>query len=530
MTTATLVGARALRAVRNRRRPASPAQLAQRMIPNYRITPTLALISDALVDAVENPNRRYIITCPPRTGKSVLVSQVGTVWALSRRPDEQVIIRSYADSLGEEHSREARRFVTENTELLGIELSADRTSAGRWQVANHRGGLLAGGILTGTTGFGANLLIIDDPVKGHTDADSRAYRERLLAEFQSALLSRLMPGASCVIIATRWHESDLPGALLAGEDSRWTWINVPAVSTTGVPDALERDRPGVAMTTAIGRSAEEFDQIRREVGSRAWAALYLGVPSAPEGNLIRADWLDDWRMPAAPPRPLKTVVAVDPADSGERDSAGIVAASMDSAGVVAVIADVSAPMTSDAWARAAVELAVDVGASEIVVEGFSARETYVRVVKEALRRVHTAHPIKVSSWPPKGSGRGGGDAIARSAALLQGFETGTVRLAGHFPDFETKAVQWQAGQHQPDALAALVAGHDVLVHSLGQRVTFASPVDVERRMRERERNDNVIAGRFDRLGPSTADPRLTRRLGGGGYDPLAAPRKTIRGL
>ena len=39
-----------------------------------------------------------------------------------------------------------------------------------------------------------------------------------------------------------------------------------------------------------------------------------------------------------------------------------------------------------------VGLAVDVGASEISVEGFAARETYTRVVKEALRRYRTPAP------------------------------------------------------------------------------------------------------------------------------------------
>ena len=56
---------------------------------------------------------------------------------------------------------------------------------------------------------------------------------------------------------------------------------------------------------------------------------------------------------------------------------------MTAEGTVAVIADISAPMTSDQWARAAVDLAVDTGASEIAVEGFAARETYRRVVKDA---------------------------------------------------------------------------------------------------------------------------------------------------
>jgi hypothetical protein len=86
-------------------------------------------------------------------------------------------------------------------------------------------------------------------------------------------------------------------------------------------------------------------------------------------------------------------VAIDPSDSGEGDAAGIVAASIGPDGVVAVIG-----------ARAAVNLAVDVGASEIAVESFQAGATYTRVVSEVMARVKLPHPIRVSAWPPKGSG------------------------------------------------------------------------------------------------------------------------------
>jgi hypothetical protein len=127
---------------------------------------------------------------------------------------------------------------------------------------------------------------------------------------------------------------------------------------------------------------------------------------------------------------------------------------------------------------------VDVVASEIADEGFAARETYRRVVNDALRRAKLDRPVKVSTWPPKGCGRGHGDAVARSSALLQGLETGTTRIAGHLPGLEGAAVTWQAGQHQPDALAALVVAHDVLVHSLGAQVHIVSPLDVARRARE----------------------------------------------
>lgn len=89
----------------------------------------------------------------------------------------------------------------------------------------------------------------------------------------------------------------------------------------------------------------------------------------------------------------------------------------------------------------------------------------------------------MTSWPPKGSGRGRGDAEARSAALRQALEVGTCRVAGHLPSFEAQAVAWQSGQHQPDSLAAAVVAHDVLTAGAGV-VHFVSPLDTARRQRE----------------------------------------------
>lgn len=527
-----LVAVRAVAARRALRRPDTPAQLAKRIIHGYRITPTIALISDAIADAVANPDRRYIISTPPRTGKSVLTSQVGAVFALASNPDAMLILRSYSDSLAEEHSRAARRLIEDHSAELGISLSTEKASVSRWQLAGTRGGLLAGGILSGATGFGADLLIVDDPIKNSVEADSAAYRRRLSSEFRASLLSRLHPAASVIVVATRWHELDLSGELIAEDGTRWQVLNVPAISTPGVPDALDR-APGVGMTTALGeRSVEDFREIERAVGARAWAALYLGVPSTPAGTLIRADWLDAHRLPAAPQRPVKVVVGVDPADSGERDAAGIVAASIAGDGTVAVIADATGQYTAEQWARAAVDLAVDLGATEIAIEGFAARVTYVKVVENALARVKTPHPIRITSWPPKGSGRGGGDAMARSAALLQGLEVGTVRIAGHLPDLEDAAVGWQAGQHQPDQIAALVVAHDVLVHALAGRITLTNPARLGS-LRDRDPRSPMeqrLGGRPGMASVHPIDRRLTRRVGGGGYDPLATPRTTIRGL
>ncbi|WP_341267131.1 terminase large subunit domain-containing protein [Gordonia malaquae] len=465
----SLIGCRVVEDARAQRRAESPAELAHRLDPGFVVTPTIALLSDLAVRSVVEPDQRDIVTTPPRTGKSRLLAIWTVVWALADDPNLQVVLVSYSDELAQAHSREARQLIAEHADVLGIQLSPDKTAVGRWRVDGHKGGLLATGINSGVTGFGADLLIIDDPVKDATEADSAAHRRRVVSEYRSTLSTRVHPGGSVLLVMTRWHEQDLAGELLDAEPDVWTHTNIPAVSETGVPDALLRERRGVAMTSALGYTPDHYAAARRTSGERTWFSLYQGVPTPPDGGLMHRDWFDQWRLSAPPVDPVLTVVGVDPSDSGRGDSCGIVAASVGSDGVVAVLADRSAPMTSDQWARAAVELAIDVGASVIAVEGFTTAETYRQVVENAIDAMYPPHPIRVSPWRAKG------DAVARSSALLQGLETGTVRVVGELPGLEGSAVLWQSGQHQPDQLAALVVAHDVAARAAGARVEFALP-------------------------------------------------------
>jgi hypothetical protein len=471
---ATLTAAGALAARRTRQNPASPAELAVLLDPSFVVTPTIRLLSDELVRAVEEPDARLIVTTPPRTGKSTLVSRVFPVWLLMRDPDAEVILKSYGDTLAEEHSAAARRTISEHRALLGFELAPDKAAVGRWRVQGRRGGMLAGGILSGTTGFGANYLIVDDPVKGAQEADSDAYRRRLIGEFRASLMTRLMPGGSAIVVLTRWHENDIAGELLAEPGSRWRVVNIPAIATSGVPDALHR-APGTALTSANGFTLERFTEIRAEVGSRQWAALYLGTPTSPEGGLIKREWIDGHRLIAASRGPTMTVVGVDPADSGEGDETGIVAGSLARDGRIALTHDISARMTSDTWASKAVELAAAIGASRIVVEGYSAATTYVRLLREAVERQGAEFSITVSSWPPKGTPRRG-DALARSQGLIAALETGKCRIAGQLPRLEADMRGWEAGQHQPDSVAAAVIAYETLAGAAGAGVTIATPI------------------------------------------------------
>jgi len=233
--------------------------------PKLRVTPTIRLLSDVAVRSFRGADERDVVSTPPRTGKSQTAVIWNAVWMLMENPDLKIVVVAYGDDLSQTHSREARKTST-STAVPGVPVGAGQTEVGRWRVEGLDGGLLAAGINSGVTGFGADCLLIDDSVKGQSETDSKSHRKRILNEYRSTLAPRVHPGGSLVVIQTRWHEEDLAGSLLKQEPEVWRHTNIPAVSEVGVPDALGRP-PGVAMISALGFTPEHYAAMRRTSGS-----------------------------------------------------------------------------------------------------------------------------------------------------------------------------------------------------------------------------------------------------------------------
>src|SRR3546814_1949159 len=90
------------------------------------------------------------------------------------------------------------------------------------------------------TGRGADLMIIDDPLKNRAEADSDVTRNDLWKWFNDDVMSRMMSDTgSVIIIQTRWHEDDLVGRLTdpsnpcynEDEAQLWKIINIDRKST-----------------------------------------------------------------------------------------------------------------------------------------------------------------------------------------------------------------------------------------------------------------------------------------------------------
>lgn len=486
-----------------------PAQLGALLDPTYKVTPAVKLISESVERVLHEPGRNLLVTMPPQEGKSYLCAVLTPLRALQLDPDCRVILATYADGLAEEHSLAARDLILQHgtgvedpltgapvEDKLGLALRSDRTAVGRWRITGGGGGLVAAGIGSTVTGRRADLFIIDDPYKNMQEADSSAHRSRVDTWMRSVAYTRLSPGASIILIQTRWHPEDLAGTLMAEEAllprhlRTWRHLNIPAVSHPGVLDALKRPEHGVAMESARGRTEAQFATTRRNVGERVWFALYQGVPAPPEGGLFSRTWFEAHRVSVAPPDPRVKIVAVDPAETGEGDEAGIIAASLYPGNKVLLTHDRSAQMTSDQWAKEAVSLALETGAIEIAVEAYTAGVTYTAVVQRAIKAEISRLRLSNSGSDPENAKqrrqlsdlrvftwRGKGDSVARSALMRQAIEVGTCQVLGHeFTEMETQAALWQAGQHQPDRVAAAIIAHDRLVKMGGGQTQLGSPL------------------------------------------------------
>ncbi len=224
-----------------------------------------------------------MITMPPRHGKSELASRRFPAWFLGRNPTQSVIAASYNSDLASDFGREVRNIVAEPEyqAIFETALAQDSRAANRWNTSAG-GAYVAAGVGTAVTGRGADILLIDDPLKDREEADSEVKRERVWNWYTSTAYTRLAPGGRIVVIQTRWHEDDLSGRLLErmkeGSD-QWVVLSLPAIDPQG--NALWPERYPI----------EALERIKLNIGNRDWSALYQQSPAPEEGLYFKREWM-----------------------------------------------------------------------------------------------------------------------------------------------------------------------------------------------------------------------------------------------
>ncbi|HEY1064761.1 MAG TPA: terminase family protein [Pirellulales bacterium] len=283
--------------------------------------PHLTHLTSRLLDVAAGRVKRLMILMPPRHGKSQLTSWYFPAWYLGSRPDARLVLASYEADFAATWGAKARAVLDGFGEpVFGVRPAGKPSSGGRWNVAGRRGGMLTTGVGGPLTGYGADLLIIDDPVKNAEEAISEAIREKHWDWWQSTASTRLEPGGAVVLIQTRWHEDDLAGRLLAQSEktgSDWSVVRLPALAEAN--DALGRS-PGEALWPARW-PREALEEVRRNKDLYWWLSLYQQTPGRHERAEWPADYFGEHLWVAESDWPSRfdlSVVALDPSQ-GESD-------------------------------------------------------------------------------------------------------------------------------------------------------------------------------------------------------------------
>lgn len=234
---------------------------------------------------------RLMLFMPPRHGKSTLASVAFPAWHLGRHPHHEFISCSYSGSLAMSFSRKVRQLLREPVYKNVFEksrLDKDSQSIESWQTTQG-GGYVAAGVGGGITGKGANVLVIDDPVKNREDAESDNNRAATWDWYTSTAYTRLSPGGGILVILTRWHDDDLAGRLLKqAEDGadQWEVIRYPAIA-----EIDENFRKQGESLHPERYNVDALEQIRKAIGPRDWSALYQQNPVSDEGDYFSRDMI-----------------------------------------------------------------------------------------------------------------------------------------------------------------------------------------------------------------------------------------------
>lgn len=255
------------------------------------------------------------------THNSMTITETFPSYFIGKNPNRRVIEVSYNDTFAQKFGKANRDKIREfGGELFGVYLSRDNNSKTNWGLEDYPGGMVSAGIGGSITGEGADLLIIDDPIKNRQEADSPVYRQRLREEWESTLLTRLQPGGAVILILTRWHEYDLAGQILEEEADKWEVISLPALAEEN--DILGR-KPGEPLWPEFGYDEEWAAEKKKAVGSRTWNALYQQRPSPEEGGLVKRSWFKYYNT--LPGNIEQIIMSVDCAFKGNDDNDYVVA-------------------------------------------------------------------------------------------------------------------------------------------------------------------------------------------------------------
>jgi predicted phage terminase large subunit-like protein len=281
----------------------------------------LEIIAAKLTAVREGKIRRLIINLPPRHLKSLMASIAFPAWCLGHDPSAQILCCSYGQDLAVKLARDCRSIMMSQwyRRIFPTRLAAHRqavqeflTTRQGYRLATSNGGVL--------TGLGADIILIDDPLKPE-EALSDTQRQGANEWYDHTLYSRQNDKrcGAIVLIMQRLHEDDLVGHVLGQEP--WEVVRFPAIAEADEVHEIETIWGPRCFTRSQGEALHPereppatLERIRRTVGEYNFAGQYQQSPAPLGGGLVKAEWFKRYRENERPERFERIVQSWDTAN------------------------------------------------------------------------------------------------------------------------------------------------------------------------------------------------------------------------
>ena len=231
----------------------------------------------------------WVISVPPRHGKSEIISRKLPAHFLGLFPDSKVILSGHTSDLVEGFSEESRDLIkTQQYQELfpSVTVSTTNSGASHWSIEGREGECFSCGISGSMAGQGGDLIIMDDFCRGRAEAESPTIREKTWNAFSNDFMTRRAPVSIVFVLATRWHVDDVIGRI---ENRMQEDPNFPRFEMKIIP-AFSDDYP--SGTLFPERFAKVwYEEQRAVLGEYGTASLLQQSPIIRGGNLLCTDYI-----------------------------------------------------------------------------------------------------------------------------------------------------------------------------------------------------------------------------------------------
>lgn len=261
----------------------------------------LAMRLQHFYERLRNGDRpKLLILAPPQHGKSRALQDFIS-WAAGKNPDLRTIYGSYSNDLGVDCNMAIQRVVDDRdkygrvfpaTLMNTTNVVSTAVGSGRFlrnseviQWVGKKGYFRNVTVEGQVSGKSLDLGVIDDPIKGRAEAQSKKLRDKTWAWLMDDFFSRFSDQAGLIMIMTHWHVDDPAARFL---------LNFPDTEVIRFPAMYEANKPRPYDPRRLQDEplfpefkSKDFLLERKKSYSRAsWESLYQQSPIVGGGGMF----------------------------------------------------------------------------------------------------------------------------------------------------------------------------------------------------------------------------------------------------